>query len=268
MGHSHEGCIPASALRGLLDLERVDALLREHGGCLRSVDNHHWQVCNGERSALWLLGDGAGRPSGGLDPEALQRLQGALRQTGLLDGQEAVAAPGAPMQAAILWVGTGATRVYWINEQGLAGRGSSALGHWLHGEITVHRDPQVHAYLGRILALLERIERALLLGHRAEAGAAGRSPPATLPGLQPSGAGPAEAEGGSLGDLDHLTRLLEEQRPDLRRRVVGILSLASDHLDDALLFSMAQHYLLPLPKAFHPTPLQTLTDPQGRGARS
>ena len=293
METSTRGGIPLSALRGRLDLERVDALLREHGGSLCSVDNHHWQIRNGERSALWLLGDGAGRHGGGLDREAQRRLVGALRQAGLLDGNGPAAVAAAPMAAAILWVGAQASRVFWINEHSLSGRGSISLGHWLHGEITLHREPQTRLYLERIVALLERIERALLLGHRSDAaddGAAGRSPPSlpagrlAINGIAPSPFGPAAwamahdhdgsgsaasqpcAQQASHVELDQLTRLLEEERPDLRQRVVGILSLAGDHLDDALLFSMAQRYFNLTPPGGASSPFHGWAATQGSAA--
>jgi len=45
--------------------------------------------------------------------------------------------------------------------------------------------------------------------------------------------------------LERLTQLLDEERPDLRKRLVGVLSLDRERLDDALLFAMACDYLLP-----------------------
>ncbi|MFM7268668.1 MAG: hypothetical protein ACKOZT_08800 [Cyanobium sp.] len=259
METSRGGGIPLSALRGMLDLERVDALLREHGGSLCSVDNHHWQIRNGERSALWLLGDGAGRHGGGLDPEAQQRLLGALRQAGLLDGQDPAALVGAPMAAAILWVGAQSSRLFWINEHSLTGLGSASLRHWLHGEITLHREPQSLHYLERIVALLERIERALLLGHRCDEAAEDTAASAMAHGLAcGSAALQCCSEETSHDELDQLTRLLEQERPDLRRRVLGILSLASDRLDDALVFSMAQRYFRPTPLAGSPPAIPCL----------
>lgn len=276
------GTIPPGTLQGGLRLEEVDALLRAHGASIRSVDNHHWQISHGGRSGVWLLGDGGMRGGGRLDPLSLERLQGVLRQTGLLHDQGQVGAVVAPIAAAILWVGNEATRVYWINQQGLAGEGAQSISHWLHGEITLHRERQAAAYLGRIVAMLERIERALLIG-RPEDGETAAGSSQSAEALQPSmsreqkggqasmvpradgqqAAARAMADGldgldghdggpptaltfpAGAGGLRRLTRLLEQERPDLRRRVVGILTLETEHLDDALLFAMAQHYLHP-----------------------
>lgn len=242
--------IPREELRDGLRLQEIDALLRAHGASIRSVDNHHWQISRGERSGLWLLGDGAARSGGGLDPDAIERLQRVLHSTGLLCERDLPPPPTAAMAAAILWLGKEATRIYWINEQGLGGEGAQSIGHWLHGEITLHRDQRTASYLQRILAMLERIERALLIGCRArrEEGRSGSAAAASngatgsadeaaarRPPLPPS----------ASGDLRRLTRLLESERPDLRERVVGILTVESEQLDDALLFSMAQRYLHP-----------------------
>jgi len=50
----------------------------------------------------------------------------------------------------------------------------------------------------------------------------------------------------------HLTHLLEQERPDLRERVVGVLSLEANKLDDAMLFAIARDYLfLPARAAHH-----------------
>lgn len=251
------GSIPLGVLRGGLQLHDIDALLRAHGASIRSVDNHHWQISRGNRSAIWLLGDGAAPAEGGLDPASLERLQGVLRLTGLLKDQDHTAPFRAPMGAAILWVGREATRVYWINEQGLACEGARSISHWLHGEITVHRERQTPIYLRRIVAMLERIERALLIGRRShqEKADGASSPEAELPlaweedreAIEAGERGGLGFEAAPPGDLERLTRLLERERPDLRRRVVGVLSLETDRLDDALLFSMARHYLHPQP---------------------
>jgi len=223
--------IPPAALKGDLQLTDVDALLRAHGASIRSVDNHHWQISSGDRSGVWLLGDRTEGAGGCLDQASLQRLQGVLRQTGLLREQGQSGPGGTPMGAAILWVGNEATRVYWINDRDLAEGGSHALSHWLHGEIILHNNRRLVPYLRRIVAMLERIERPLLIGLRSEMAAPEPfRPPATTP-----------AEGG----LERLTQLLEEERPDLRERLVGVLTLDGDRLDDALLFAMACDYLLP-----------------------
>lgn len=267
------GSIPPGDLRDGLGLRDVDALLRAHGASIRSVDNHHWQISRGNRSGVWLLGDGGARGGACLDPAALARLQGVLRRTGLLQEQEPAPSRPGPMAAAILWVGNEATRVYWINQQGLSGEGAQSIRHWLHGEITLHREHPAAAYLRRIVAMLERIDRALLIGRSADAlalAARGRNggtqaagdhaamvpAPADQVGVIPHAAaaavgwppqetsrpgdGVAEPEG-----LTCLTRLLEQERPDLRSRVVAILTLDKDWLDDALLFAMAQKYLHP-----------------------
>jgi hypothetical protein len=225
------GTIPPGALRGSLQLADVEALLRAHGALIRSVDNHHWQISRGDRSALWMLGDAPLQAGTGLDPAALTRLQLVLRQTGLLREGGGGALPPTPMGAAILWVGQEATRVYWINDQGLADASTLSLGHWLHGEITLHRAQRTVPYVRRIVAMLERIERALLVGQRRRI--ASTSDPR---------AGVSETE---LDEsLLHLTHLLEQERPDLRERVVGVLSLEADQLDDAMLFAIARDYLL------------------------
>ena len=247
------GCIPPGLLQGGLALRDLDTLLRAHGASVRSVDNHHWQISRGDRSGLWLLGDGAARGAAGLDPGALERLQGVLRQTGLLQDQEPAAAHPAPMDAAILWVGNEATRVYWINQQGLGGEGAQSISHWLQGEITLHRQPPTATYLRRIVAMLERIERALLIGRQAETRTA-PVVPANGDGSRLERPGSTRGTAGTLlvpapgpDGLARLTRLLERERPDLRRRVVAILTIESDRLDDALLFAMAQRYLHPHP---------------------
>lgn len=109
-------------------------------------------------------------------------------------------------------------------------------------------------YLRRIVAMLERIERALLIGRRADAGPAPDQAALAVPeqdrdldlDLAAAAALP-EARGWALaeGNLARLTRLLEQERPDLRQRVVGVLSMDNDRLDDAMLFAMAREYLLP-----------------------
>lgn len=265
------GGIAPGTLQGEWRLEDVDALLRSHGASIRSVDNHHWQISHGGRSGVWLLGDGGMRGGGRLDPLSLERLQGVLRQTGLLQEHPHPDALSTPITAAILWVGNDSTRVYWINEQGLAGKGAQSISHWLHGEITLHRERQAAAYLRRILAMLERIERALLIGRPEDArvSAEGLKRAEALPeAMADARHGTVRAmdkgldrldgldgldgrDGGvetalilpGAGGLGCLTRLLELERPDLRRRVVAILTLDTEHLDDALLFSMAQRYL-------------------------
>lgn len=246
------GSIPPTALHRQLQLTDVDALLRAHGACVRSVDNHHWHISRGERSGLWLLGDQEEAGSGALDEASLDRLRGVLRQTGLLREQGKGSLNATPMGAAILWVGNEATRVYWINDQGLRDGGHHSLGHWLQGELTLHRDQRAVPYLRRIVAMLERIERALLIGRRADAGPAPDEAALAMPeqdrdlDLAAAAALP-EARGWALaeGNLARLTRLLEQERPDLRQRVVGVLSMDNDRLDDAMLFAMAREYLLP-----------------------
>jgi hypothetical protein len=230
------GTIPPTALRGSLRLTDVEALLRAHGALIRSVDNHHWQISRGDRSGLWMLGDAPIQAGSGLDPAALTRLQMVLRQTGLLrEGGGAVSVP-TPMGAAILWIGPEATRVYWINDQGLNDASTLSLGHWLHGEITLHRAQRTVPYVRRIVAMLERIERALLVGQLSR-----------IPKAVDSLASASEE------DIDEsllrLTHLLEQERPDLRERVVGVLSLEADKLDDAMLFAIARDYLLPQARA-------------------
>ena len=232
------GTIPPGALRGSLRLTDVEALLRAHGALIRSVDNHHWQISRGDRSGLWMLGDAPIQTGSGLDPAALIRLQLVLRQTGLLREGGGAASVPTPMTAAILWVGQEATRVYWINDQGLADASILSLGRWLHGEITLHRDQRTVPYVRRIVAMLERIERALLVGQLP------RIPKAVDPL-----AGASEEE--SDESLLSLTHLLEQERPDLRERVVGVLSLEANKLDDAMLFAIARDYLLPPARAAH-----------------
>jgi len=233
-----DGTIPPGALRGSLRLTDVEALLRAHGALIRSVDNHHWQISRGDRSGLWMLGDAPIQTGSGLDPAALIRLQLVLRQTGLLREGGGAANVPTPMTAAILWVGQEATRVYWINDQGLADASILSLGRWLHGEITLHRDQRTVPYVRRIVAMLERIERALLVGQLP------RIPKAVDPL-----AGASEEE--SDESLLSLTHLLEQERPDLRERVVGVLSLEANKLDDAMLFAIARDYLLPHARAAH-----------------
>ena len=138
------------------------------------------------------------------------------------------------MAAAILWVGQEATRVYWINDQGLADASILSLGRWLHGEITLHRDQRTVPYVRRIVAMLERVERALLVGQLSR-----------IPKPVDSLAGASADEDDSDESLLHLTHLLEQERPDLRERVVGVLSLEADKFDDATLFAIARDYLLP-----------------------
>jgi hypothetical protein len=229
-----DGTIPPGALRGSLRLTDVEALLRAHGALIRSVDNHHWQISRGDRSGLWMLGDAPIQTGSGLDPAALIRLQLVLRQTGLLREGGGAAIVPTPMTAAILWVGQEATRVYWINDQGLADASILSLGRWLHGEITLHRDQRTVPYVRRIVAMLERIERALLVGQLSR-----------IPKAVDCLAGASADVDDSDESLLHLTNLLEQERPDLRQRVVGVLSLEADKLDDATLFAIARHYLLP-----------------------
>ena len=232
------GTIPPRALQGRLRLSDVEALLRAHGALIRSVGNHHWQISRGERSGVWMLGDASIQTGSGLDPAALTRLQLVLRQTGLLrEGGGAAIAP-TPMGAAVLWVGQEATRVYWINDQSLADASTLSLGRWLHGEITLHRDQRTVPYLRRIVAMLERIERALLVGQLRR-----------IPKAVDSLASASEEE--SDESLLSLTHLLEQERPDLRERVVGVLSLAANKLDDAMLFAIARDYLFPHARAAH-----------------
>ncbi|MCX5957316.1 MAG: hypothetical protein NTW51_13170 [Cyanobacteria bacterium] len=230
------GTIPPGALRGSLRLTDVEALLRAHGVLIRSVDNHHWQISRGDRSGLWMLGEAPIQTGSGLDPAALTRLQLVLRQTGLLREVGGAASVPTPMGAAILWVGQEATRVYWINDQGLSDASTLSLGRWLHGEITLHRDQRTVPYVRRIVAMLERIERALLVGQLS-----------SITKVVDSLAGASEDE--SDESLLHLTHLLEQERPDLRERGVGVLSLEADKLDDATLFAIARDYLLPHSRA-------------------
>jgi hypothetical protein len=232
------GTIPPGVLRGSLQLADVEALLRAHGALVRSVDNHHWQISRGDRSGLWMLGDAPLQARSGLDPDALTRLQLVLRQTGLLreGGGTAILSP--PMGAAILWIGQEATRIYWINDQGLADASTISLGHWLHGEITLRRAQRTVPYVRRIVAMLERIERALLVGQR----------PSFDPAFDPHAGAPEEGDEGNDASMLRLTHLLEQERPDLRERVVGVLSLETDQLDDAMLFAIARDYLLPTPE--------------------
>jgi hypothetical protein len=246
------GSIPPTALHRQLQLTDVDSLLRAHGASVRSVDNHHWQISRGDRSGLWLLGDREQHGGGGLDEASLDRLRGVLRQTGLLREQGKGSLIATPKGAAILWAGNEATRAYRINDQGLRDGGHHSLGHWLQGELTLHRDQRAVPYLRRIVAMLERIERALLIGLRAEAGPSPSQAALPVPeqdsdrDLEAAAALP-EARGWALavGNLERLTRLLEQERPDLRQRVVGVLSMDNDRLDDAMLFAMAREYLLP-----------------------
>lgn len=138
-----------------------------------------------------------------------------------------------PIGAAILWVGQEASRVYWINDQGLADASSLSLGRWLHGEISLHRAQRAVPF---VRAMLERIERALLVGQLRR-----------IPQAVDSLAGASE-EGGEESLL-HLTHLLEPERPDLRERVVGVLTSEADNLDDAMLFAIAMKYILPYARA-------------------
>jgi len=235
------GTISPGVLRGSLQLADVEALLRAHGALIRTLDNHHWQISLGDRSALWMLGEAPLQAGTGLDPDALTRLQMVLRQTGLLREGGGAAIRPTPMGAAILWVGQEATRVYWINDQGLADASTLSLGHWLHGEITLHRAQRTVPYVRRIVAMLERIERALLVGQRARF-----ATPLDLV------ADASEEVGAGLdASLLRLTHLLEQERPDLRERVVGVLSLEADQLDDAMLFAIARDYLLPHSRPLH-----------------
>lgn len=263
------GAIPARLLRPGLTLHQVKSLLRNHGALIRNVDNHHWQISQGERSALWMTGDGREGDESALDDDSLLRLERVLRHSGLLR-EEALplAAPLArrPMRAAILWIGAGATRVYWVNDQGLAEGAPLSLGHWLHGEFTLHPSPRPIAYLRRIVAMLERIERVLLIGQRASAaadpGALSSFAPARGEGI--TAAGPEQGAGDEAEPEDEPRRpcdesddllhaLMQQLRPELRRRVVGVISLEANRLDDALLFAMARDYLIPHSGAPEPT---------------
>lgn len=261
MNDAPTGAIPARLLRPGLTLHQVKRLLRDHGALIRNVDNHHWQISQGERSALWMTGDGREGDESALDEAALLRLERVLRHSGLLR-EEALprAAPMArrPMRAAILWIGAGATRVYWVNDQGLAEGAPLSLGHWLHGEFTLHPSPRPIAYLRRIVAMLERIERVLLIGQRgpraADPEAISTVAPARTEDIDeagPQGGADEEAEGEAEAseafnqDHDLLHMLVQQLRPELRRRVVGVISLETDRLDDALLFAMARDYLIP-----------------------
>lgn len=201
-----------------------------------------------------------------------------LRHPGVLLGhREASPEKGAPMAAAILWVDNAATRIYWINDQGLSGEGAQSISHWLNGEITLHRESNATPYLARIVAMLERIERALLIGRRSEGERAAPQQAANGHGIGigighghgndggSGGVAPTrewelrrvsdQHEGGrrsllvpaGTGGLERLTRLLERDRPDLHRRVVAILALETEDLDDALLFALARRYLHPQP---------------------
>jgi hypothetical protein len=234
------GTIPPGALRGSLRLADVEAMLRAHGALIRSVDNHHWQISRGDRTGIWMLGEAPINTATGLDPAALSRLQLVLRQTGLLREGGGGTSQATPMAAAILWVGKETTRVYWINAEGLGDASSLSLGHWLHGEITLHRAQRTVPYVRRIVAMLERIERALLVGQRSR-GAAVSDP--QVAAEEPGGGAELDSEEG----LRRLTQLLEEERPDLRQRLVGVLSLETDQLDDAMLFAIARDYLIPHP---------------------
>jgi len=89
-------------------------------------------------------------------------------------------------------------------------------------------------YVRRIVAMLERIERALLVGQLSRI-------PKAVDSLASASADKDESDESLL----HLTHLLEQERPDLRERVVGVLSLEADKLDDATLFAIARDYLLP-----------------------
>jgi len=88
------------------------------------------------------------------------------------------------------------------------------------------------------VAMLERIERALLVGQL-------RRIPKAIDSL--AGA----SEEGSDESLLRLTHLLEQERPDLLERVVGVLSFEADKLDDAMLFAIARDHLLPHARAAH-----------------
>jgi hypothetical protein len=86
--------------------------------------------------------------------------------------------------------------------------------------------------------MLERIERALLVGQR----------PSLDPAFDPHAGAFEEGDEGNDASMLRLTHLLEQERPDLRERVVGVLSLETDQLDDAMLFAIARDYLLPTPE--------------------
>ena len=220
--------IPASALRGALALPDVEALLQAHGASIRSVDDHHWQISHGSRRGLWLLGDPSHQAMHRLDASALARLRDVLRQVGLIQEAEARGAAFTVMGAAILWIGADTTRVYWINDHSLTDGATLSLGHWLQGELSLHRAQRPMAYLMRILGLLERIERALLIAQRAEPGSL-----------------PASERG--VDSLEQLRQLLDQERPDLWSRVVAMLTLEGEPLDDARLFAIAKDYLSPHP---------------------
>lgn len=254
------GTISPDALQSSLQLADVEALLRAHGALVRNVDNHHWQISCGRRSGLWLIGDAPGLAGRGLDEAALARLQFVLRQTGLLREGVPRSASKTQMGAAILSIGRDLTRIYWINDHALADGSPFSLGHWLYGEMSLHRAQRTVPYLQRIVAILERIERALLIGRSSQTLPV--SDPSVLDhgglhehdGLAEQGgleAAATLAEPAIVGDTDpddsfqRLTQLLIQERPDLRPRVVGMLTLTGEQLDDALLFSMARDYLLP-----------------------
>jgi hypothetical protein len=232
------GTIPERILQRGLRLDEVRSLLQQHGASIRSVDNHHWQISLGDRSGLWMLGDAPDRAGCNLDGPALQRLEQVLRQTGLLR-ETPTRQQGRPMGAAILWVGSGSTRVYWINDLVLAKGSPLSVGHWLHGEFTLHRAQRSVPYLRRIVAMLERIDRVLLIGQRLQASEQ------SSPGARERSGGQADQQMVAGDGLALLMELLERLRPDLRQRVVGVLSLEADQLDDALLFTIARDYLLP-----------------------
>jgi hypothetical protein len=242
------GTIPPDALQSPLQLADVEALLRAHGALVRNVDNHHWQISCGRRSGLWLIGDAQGLIGRGLDEAALARLQFVLRQTGLLREGVPRSASQTQMGAAILWIGRDMTRIYWINDHALADGSPFSLGHWLHGEMSLHRSQRSVPYLQRIVAMLERIERALLIVPSSEPFPASGRGVVDHDGLDVAQPAAAVATGGDADQDDsfyRLTELLHQERPDLRSRVVGMLTLAEDQLDDALLFSIARDYLLP-----------------------
>lgn len=264
-----EGSIPASALLGRLRLADVESLLRAHGALLQIVDHHSWQIRHGERRGIWWIGEDPAQSGNPLGEASLARLRDVLRTTGLLQeglGSDGVGPMGAPrpgsahpMAAAILWIGEERTRVYWINDDALVDGANVSLGHWLQGEMSLHRSQRRLPYLERILAMLERIERALLIGRslgsgpshneaRGEATVWGdphRKRPKGRPAMPPDSVGQTPEP--SEDCFNHLARLLEQERPDLRARVVGMLSVEADELDDALLFSLARDHLMPHP---------------------
>jgi len=225
--------VPARILRPGLSFLQLRTLLARHGLSIRSLDNHHWQISQGRRTALWMTGEGRGGEEAPLDADALQRLEEVLRRSGLLreDSWQVLPSPrdpwpGPPRRTAILWIDAQTTRVFWINEPVLREGPGHCLGHWLHQEFALHRRERTIPYLRRIVAMLERFERVLLVG-----------PPPPRADTQTATA--------AATDLGLLGTLLEQLGPDLHSRVVGVLQLEGPQLDDALLFTIARTYLGP-----------------------